>query len=100
MDIEFNEWKTFDVMLHDGSLNNVKQFVFELHTPRIYTMRKKTTLKDFDRMATLLYDLETLGFRKYRYHSNPFGKYTPSYTNKTRTCCYEVSYININFLQK
>ena len=100
MDIEFDEWKTFSVMLRDGSLNNVKQFVFELHTPQIslHGIRRPTTLKDFDGMATVLYDLETLGFRKYRFHYNPWGKYKSTYTNKNRTCCYEVSYININFL--
>ena len=84
-------------MVANGSLDDVKQLVFEAHTHEMYN--EISTVRDFELMYNLLLDLEELGFKKFRHHENPWGKYTSVRTGKQRSCCHELSYANINFLR-
>ena len=99
IDIEYNEWACFKTMLKEGVLRHVKQLVFEIHTSEVYTINRPSTKEDFKQMYDILLDIEKDGFRRYHFHFNPYGKYLSIRSGKQRTCCYELSYININFMQ-
>ena len=100
IDIEYNEWSCFRTMFKEGVLRHVRQLVFEIHTSEIYTIKRASTTEDFKMMSDVLLEIEKLGFRRFYYHYNPFGKYLSVRSGKQRTCCYELSYVNINFLKE
>jgi len=85
-------------MVKDNSLQLVKQLIVEVHTSEVMTVGVPTSREQFLDMYRILAALEHIGFRRYHYHYNPLGIYTSVRTGKTRTCCYELYYININFL--
>ena len=41
---------------------------------------------------------EEFNFRKFNYRRNPFGNYKSNITGKSRSCCYELHYLNMNFV--
>jgi hypothetical protein len=41
---------------------------------------------------------EEFNFRKFNYRRNPFGDYKSKITGKVRSCCYELHYLNMNFV--
>ena len=86
-------------MSKEGSLRNVKQLVLEIHTPELYTINRPSTREDFYSMYNRLLELEQQGFRRFAVGYNPHGAYLSQRSGKHRTCCYELSYININFLK-
>ena len=96
IDIEYNEWDTFKAIFEEGALKNVKQFGFETHTHEV--QGQTTTVDNFVMYWSLLDKLEQAGFRRWYWHFNHFGKYTSKRTGRGRTCCYEMVYININFI--
>jgi len=98
IDIDYAEWACLRQMLSDRSLRHVKQLIVEIHTSELATVGRPTSREDFVLMHETLASLERAGFRCYHYHYNPLGIYTSSRTGKARTCCYELCYININFL--
>ena len=83
-------------MINEGALDRVRQFVFEIHTNEVNG--KPSSVQDFYDMAEILLEIEKIGFRRFHYHYNKFGKYRSVRTGIQRTCCYELYYININFL--
>ena len=98
IDIEYNEWSCFRTMLKEGVLRNIRQLVFEIHTSEIYTIKRPSSVQDFHDMAETLLEMERMGFRRFHYHYNPYGKYLSTRSGKQRTCCYELSYVNIKLL--
>ncbi|XP_059153097.1 probable methyltransferase-like protein 24 isoform X2 [Physella acuta] len=111
MDIEFSEWEVLRQAVRDNSLKYVKQLAFEIHTPEMYRIFKlkknpppprtqQNDKSDFLRMFDTLKALEELGFKKFNYRLNPFGEYTSVYSRKVRSCCYDLHFINVNFLSK
>ena len=99
IDIEYNEWDSFQAMFDENSLKNVKQFAFEIHTNELHNKRT-STVKHFVSYYKTLRKLELLGFRKWLHHSNPFGRYQSTRTGKQQTCCYELYYVNTNFMKR
>ncbi|CAH1796447.1 unnamed protein product [Owenia fusiformis] len=108
IDCEYCEWEALSTMLDDGVLNNVKQLVFEWHITsgilrskdEIKYIHKGRTLSDtteFAYMYNILRRLYDAGFRMFYSHQNPTGNYKSIFTGKSRSCCFEVYYININF---
>ena len=87
-------------MAEDGSLKRVKQLIFEIHTSEVETVQRPSSKDDFVRMYESLVALERAGFRRYNYHYNTLGQYTSVRTGKTRSCCYELYYVNIRFLKR
>lgn len=75
MDIEGDEWKSFQQMFTENSLRNVKQLAYEIH------LYQKVD------MFSILMKLEKLGFRKFMIHHNPVCSF-----------CFELYYINTNFI--
>lgn len=96
IDIEKNEWPCLRQMLVNGSLADVSQLVFEIHTHEMD--RRASTARDFAWMHDLLLDIERAGFRRFHYHENPFGKYVSVRTGMQRSCCHELGYINLRLL--
>ena len=75
-------------MYKENSLKNVKQLVFEVH------LREQADVRQFE----LVRKLETLGFRKFGVHINHYNRFVTS-TGRRLTKCYELSYINTNFMR-
>ena len=96
IDIEYNDRSAFRTMINEGALDRVRQFVFEIHTNEVNG--KPSSVQDFYDMAEILFEIEKIGFRRFHYHYNKVGKYRSVRTGIQRTCCYELYYININFL--
>lgn len=100
IDIEYSEWESLRNMMSTRTLANVKQLIFELHTAEVERIHRTSTKEDFADMYAVLRGLELAGFRRFHYHYNPLGRYTSAQTGKTRTCCYELYYVNIRFLSQ
>ena len=100
-DIEFNEWSCLCTMFSEGVLHNVRQLVFEIHTPEVRIISHRSCLQDLHDMAEMLLEIERIGFRRFHYHPNiwPDSNYRSVRTGKQRSCCYELFYINTNFLK-
>jgi len=96
--VDYAEWSCLRQMVTDGSLRLVKQLIIEIHTSEVLTVGRPTSRQEFVNMYDMLAALERAGFRRYHCHYNPQGTYNSVRTGKTRTCCYELSYINIHFL--
>ena len=102
VDIEGSEWPFLTQVLTTNLLENVKQIIFEIHTPRIGHM----TVKDFAHLYNLLATLrQTWKFRLYYYRlgkcCNGFSTLIPH--NVTggmgELCCYELYYVNSSFVK-
>ena len=94
MDVDGSEWTVLESMYESGILSKVKQFGFEIHT----MTASATTLRIFFDHYKTLKRLESFGFRRWYWHFNFYGTYM--YKDRARTCCYELVYINVNFLSK
>ena len=99
MDIEFSEWACLRTMMKEGVLQNIKQLMMEIHTPEVYTVGRPSNKDDFYMMYNVLYGLERHGFRKFHFTYNPLGKYRSVRTGKSRSCCYELYFVNIRYLK-
>lgn len=90
IDVEGSEWPSLAQMLSAGTLSKVKQLGMELHI-------KKTNTKSFFGIYMTLKQLEDQGFRRWHFALNLYRlKQT---ANGFRSCCYEMVYINTNFLK-
>jgi hypothetical protein len=92
IDIEDNEWKSLEAMYTSDILSRVKQFGIEIHTMPTGTVNTKA----FHYRWTVLKRLESFGFRRWYWHFNHYGAYSAN--GRVRSCCYELVYINVNFL--
>ncbi|XP_076438999.1 putative methyltransferase-like protein 24 [Babylonia areolata] len=104
IDIEYSEWDVLKTIYEEESLRNVQQFGFEMHTRelfRVSNINMPTKKKDFVKMYKLLRPLEEkFNFRKFNYRRNPFGDYKSNITGMSRSCCYELHYLNMNLVNK
>jgi len=94
MDIEGSEWTVLESMFRSGILAHVKQFGFEVHI----MSNAGTSAKTFFSRWKTLRRLEDFGFRRWFWHFNFYGTYMFNW--KARSCCYELVYINTNFMSK
>ena len=99
LDIEFSEWGSLKTMFKEGVLQYVKQLVLEIHTKEMFLVNEESTREDFYDMYSVLLMLEKLGFRRFKVHYNHTGQYISMRSGKHRTCCYEMSYINLNYIK-
>ena len=104
IDIEYSEWEVLKAIYQEKSLENVQQIGFEMHSRELFRVSKidmPTKKKDFVKMYELLRPLEEeFNFRKFNFRRNPFGNYKSNITGKSRSCCYELHYLNMNFVNK
>ena len=96
MDIEYSEWEAFESIFLEGSLVNVKQFMFEFHTDELVS--KDTTAKDFTYFWLMWKTLERLGFKYWAYETNMDGRYVSKVTKQKRACCGNAYFVNVNLL--
>jgi len=90
IDIEENEWTSLVPMLTDGTLIYVKQLGIEVH------MAESDAVSLF-RKYSLLKRLEDLGFRRWFFAPNYYNMKRTK--NGFRSYCYEMIYINVNYLE-
>jgi len=96
IDVEGSEWGALAKMLEERMLNRVKQLAIEIHTPELYKV--KSSIDDIIQYSTVLSQLELIGFRKWYRHINPWGFFPAHGRTKNLPCCYELTYINMNFV--
>jgi len=83
-------------MIKERMLDRVKQLAIEIHTFEIF--RLKSSMDDFVRYSSVLNQLEVIGFRKWHWNFNVWGFFPARDGSKYLSCCYELVYINTNFL--
>ncbi|OWF37111.1 methyltransferase-like protein 24 [Mizuhopecten yessoensis] len=103
-DIEYDEWTVLQALHEEGSLWNVKQIGFEIHTNELFRQKdlplRTTTKHDYIRMYKILQTLDRMNFKQFNYRLNPFGMFKSKVTNITRSCCYDIHFMNMNFVKK
>lgn len=103
-DIEYDEWSVLMALQEEGSLWNVKQIGFEIHTNELFRTAKSplraTTKQDYIYMYQILQNLERMNFRQFNYRMNPFGMFNSNVTGLSRSCCYDIHFMNMNFVNK
>jgi len=92
MDVEGSEWASMKTMLKSNIFSRVKQFGLEIHCGR--------TSNQLYEYFTVLHQLEEQGFRRWYWSMNFRGKNIYMAPTGSRSCCYEMVYINVNFLEK
>lgn len=107
IDIEYDEWPCLRMAIADGSLSNVKQLAFEIHTvPKkvmVNAAHEKSIRphkKEYIEMHNILSQLQALNFQKFDYQRNTLIEYTSPVTNKSRSFAYELYYLNTKFTQQ
>ena len=90
MDVEGAEWRSMHQMLSSNVLKQVKQFGLEIHI-------KRNTTRLFE-YWTILNQLERQGFRRWYWAMNYRGANVYMLPTGSRSHCYEMVYINVNFL--
>jgi hypothetical protein len=96
LDVESDEWDALEAMLEDAVLGRVKQLAVEIHTREL--QEEKSTVLDLHRYWRILHRLEEIGFRKWYWHFNTWGFFPNRDGSKYISCCYELVYINVNYL--
>ena len=97
MDVEYSEWEAFHAILDSGDLRNVKQVGIEIHTNEVHAKRH-SSVPHFKSYYDVLRGIEQAGFLKWYVHANMGAPFKSSHTHTTRTCCYEMVWINIKLL--
>jgi len=91
-DIEQSEWPSIDSMIATGALSRVRQVAIEIHPPGMM----RWTLEKYHTAFQRLKQLEEAGMRRWYIAMNSYDIRRTA--NGLRTCCYEIVYINTNFL--
>jgi hypothetical protein len=94
IDVEGAEWGVLESLYKSDILQSrVKQLGLEIHT----TLQNNSTYEMFQRWSTLK-QLENVGFKRWYWHLNHYGWYI--FNGQLRSCCYELVYINVRFLDQ
>jgi len=92
MDVEGAEWSSLTNMLRSKVLSRVKQLGLEIHLVK----PNATRLYEY---WTVLHRLEQQGFRRWYWAMNYRAHNVYMVSTGSRSTCYEMVYINVNFLQ-
>ena len=95
MDVEGAEWESMYSMLRSNVLTRVKQFGLEIHIG----LHKRSVANLYE-YWTILDQLEEQGFRRWYWAMNYRGVNIYMETTGSRSHCYEMVYINVNYLHK
>ncbi|KAL4216675.1 hypothetical protein ACF0H5_024398 [Mactra antiquata] len=101
-DIEYKEWDVIPNLIQDNVLSNVKQIGFEFHLqvpPLTVDWDQGVSEMDFIEKLKILDSLYEVGFRKFNYRLNPFCMYKSVVTEKSRSKCYEMHFVNLDFIE-
>jgi len=94
MDVEGAEWRSLQNVLKSTVLSRVKQLSMEIH------VRQKPSLAKLLEYWTILHKLEERGFRRWHWTINYHARNMYAVSTGSRSYCYEMVYINTNFLDK
>jgi len=94
MDVEGAEWESMYSMLRSKILARVKQFGLEIHVQRSASATK------LYQYWSVLHQLEEQGFRRWYWAINYRGVNVYMEPTGTRSQCYEMVYINVNYLHR
>lgn len=102
MDVEFDEWKALQNMLTSNVLRQVKQLAVEIHLfmPTDVPINETPNIRKLLEFSAILEQLEEQGFRRWHWIMNQYPTSVYKVSNGLRSCCYELIYINANFLEK
>jgi len=92
MDIEGAEWKCLRSMIRSNFISRVKQLGLEIHV--------KPNATKLHAYWTVLHQLEERGFQRWYWAMNYRGRNIYMVPTGSRSHCYEMVYINVNFLPK
>lgn len=107
IDIEGDEWDSLHAAFIQNALKNVKQLALEVHTDELVpsfeaasgrTSGKPTSPGRYKKFVKVMEALERAHFFKWRSQPNPTSSFRSPNTSKKRTCCYDLNYINLNFI--
>ena len=101
MDIELDEWLVLENMLDKGQLAHVRQLLVEFHI-WYFPTSAGTGTEQFRKRIQLLSRLESLGFRRFYTHMNPWVKHisaTKEYPDE-RSHAYELYFVNTRFIRQ
>ena len=109
IDVERAEWQVLrDIILHPDTVHNVKQLLFEAHTPYfVGEQAGPMSIQDFSQLYRVMAGIKTVGFSNFMHHAEDvFGgccsqlqEFVPKSVSGTETlCCYEVFHVNSRFL--
>ncbi|CAH1786682.1 unnamed protein product [Owenia fusiformis] len=98
VDIEGSEWAVIPNMFKTGMLHNIKQLAMEIHT-----FGRNTSIEFYKRAYRAMEMLDKAGFRRYYSEPNDHCRYFSPFDTGRRPVkrwgCYNVYYININFVK-
>ncbi|XP_070552261.1 uncharacterized protein [Ptychodera flava] len=96
IDIEGAEWQSLYQMLERGTLQYVKQLVFEVHLWKPIPGNEKAGFRE---KYSILKWLEEQGFRMWHWHQNPLSEIIKlGYSDfLSEACCYELAWINTRY---
>jgi hypothetical protein len=105
IDAEYAEWEGLEAEIKgSGVLSRTKQLAVEFHLqpvpnfPHPPNNCNVVTLEQYIRYAKLVIALRDRGFRIISNVLNVLCRFVSAHTKATYCCCYEMAFININFL--
>ncbi|KAK3782831.1 hypothetical protein RRG08_002464 [Elysia crispata] len=94
LDIQYAEWSAMQEMVEEDELDNVRQVLVEYH------IGSDPTEEKLRRMLRILRGMSEAGFRKFYVHKCEKGSYHHPNFPVVRSKCYDIHYLNENFLKK
>jgi len=98
IDIEYSEWGALETMFMDGTLTKVKQLLIETHSNQIGGKLSSSTVANYNYYLKTMRELYKRGFRMWKTSWNHFGNFTSKLSGAAITCCFEMYFINVNFV--
>ncbi|XP_041372100.1 methyltransferase-like protein 24 [Gigantopelta aegis] len=101
IDIEEWEWKVLPDLLWKHQLDDVRQFLIEIHTCEtcsVYNPQltdKEPSKQRYVLALRLLQDIYKAGFRIYHTHRNAACQYVSRFGLEERSACHELHFVNI-----
>jgi len=101
IDIEGNEWDSFEAMLRmedtTHQLSKIKQLGLEIHVHFDNADTKR--VQEYVRYQKILFGLHSAGFMMWDFHKNIYNFYKTQRRNGVKmTSCYELAFINVNYM--
>ena len=94
LDIQYAEWLAMQEMIEEDELDNVRQVLVEYH------IGSEPTEDKLRRMLRILRGMSEAGFRKFYVHKCEKGSYHHPNFPVVRSKCYDIHYLNENFLKR
>ena len=94
VDTEKAELSSIPDMIQSGALNDVTQFVFEIHLRLNARDDPEPDIAKYEMGLKLLQQIYDAGFRIFKTHRNEFSKYTSKFGPR-RAGCHELNLVRV-----